>query len=252
MKTQTILYGGTLILLALLTSLALSVVERSKAEHELIQAEQQRYQAHLVAEELRHTSDDLTRFARGYVITGDARYAAAFQRVRAVRAGQHRRPTNYNLAYWDLVLAGFPAPSDDGKAVPLLTLLKDTGVKESELQLLKEAESASDSLAELEGDALLASKGDHAERARAVEQLYSGQYDLAKGQIMKNYNNFISALDQRKLGEIDAAQQRLRTAAHLIWFNLGLLGLAIGGLCLTLKRSIEQTGQEARPQMNRG
>lgn len=240
MKTRTILLSGTLLLSALLVSLTLNVSQWSQAEHQLIEVEQQRYQAHLVAEELRHTSDDLTRFSRSFVITGDERYAAAFMRVRAVRAGLHNRPTNYNLAYWDLVLAGFAAPSDDGKAEPLLTLLKDTGVQGTELQLLKDAEAASDSLAEIESNALKASKGNKTEREQAIQQLYSPQYDLAKGQIMKNYNSFISALDKRNQSELDAAQRHLQAAGGLIWINLGLLLGCLLGFWLLLNCSLKK------------
>ena len=34
----------------------------------------QRYESILLADELRQSSDDLTRFARTYVVTGDARF----------------------------------------------------------------------------------------------------------------------------------------------------------------------------------
>jgi methyl-accepting chemotaxis protein len=239
MKTQTILLSGGLLLLALISSLGLSVRQWSSAEQALVRVEQQRYHAHLLAEELRHTSDDLSHFARSYAITGDERYMFAFQRVRAVRAGQHARPANFNLAYWDLVLAGFPAPSEDGQAVPLLTRLKDTGVKTEELQMLKDAEAASDSLAEIESNALLATSGTKEQRDHAIQQLHSSQYYLAKGQIMKSYNNFITTLDRRNQREIDAAQQRLWATASLIWINLGLMALTVLAGVVMLKRRLQ-------------
>lgn len=43
-------------------------------QNELVRSHEIRYQSYLRADELRQSSDDLTRFARTYVITKDSKY----------------------------------------------------------------------------------------------------------------------------------------------------------------------------------
>ena len=57
----------------------------------------------LLADELRQSSDDLTRMARLYAITGVLRYREHFEEILAIRNGEAPRPSQYNLVYWDLV-----------------------------------------------------------------------------------------------------------------------------------------------------
>jgi methyl-accepting chemotaxis protein len=236
MKNSTLLTGSLLLSLILLLLLAFGLQQLSASQTQLNLLEQQHFQAYRVAEELRHSSDDLTRLARSYAQTGDARYQAAFQRILDIRSGQHARPTDYHLAYWDLVLAGSAAPSDDGAKVPLLTLLKRTGVKDEELHLLKDAETASDSLAKIESRAIAASTGARTERARTMTELYSSQYEWAKAQIMKNYNGFVSALDQRYQREAGITGQRLAMIVRLLWLDTALLALSLAGAWLLHRR----------------
>ena len=48
-------------------------------------AEERRYQSRLLAEELRQSSDDLTRLARTYVVTADKRYEEHYWAVLDIR-----------------------------------------------------------------------------------------------------------------------------------------------------------------------
>ena len=47
-----------------------------------------RYQSYLLADELRQSSDDLTRLARTYAVTGDGKYEQLYWDVLAVRNGE--------------------------------------------------------------------------------------------------------------------------------------------------------------------
>ena len=56
-------------------------------------AEERRYQSRLLADELRQSSDDLTRLARTYVVTADKRYEDQYWEVLDIRNGKrHGRP----------------------------------------------------------------------------------------------------------------------------------------------------------------
>jgi methyl-accepting chemotaxis protein len=56
-------------------------------QHNLEKSEKQRYDSYVLAEVLRQTSDDLTRFARTYVVTGDPRFEKYYWDILAMREG---------------------------------------------------------------------------------------------------------------------------------------------------------------------
>ena len=55
-------------------------------------AESRRHDSFRLADQLRQSSDDLTRMARTYVVTGDSRYEEYFNRILAIRDGDAPRP----------------------------------------------------------------------------------------------------------------------------------------------------------------
>lgn len=59
-----------------------------------------------LANELKQSSDDLTRFARTYAATADPRYENYFQAILAIRDGKRPRPRDYGPFFWDQVTAG--------------------------------------------------------------------------------------------------------------------------------------------------
>ena len=61
-------------------------------EHALSRSYENRYQSYLLADQLRQSSDDLTRFARTYVVTGDEKYEDYYFQVLAIRNGDKATP----------------------------------------------------------------------------------------------------------------------------------------------------------------
>ena len=92
--------------LLLLGASALLVRQEFKLDAAIADGWAARDRAHELARELRQSSDDLTRMARTYAVTGDERYRQYFQEILDIRNGAAPRPENYRLAYWDLVTAG--------------------------------------------------------------------------------------------------------------------------------------------------
>lgn len=58
-----------------------------RSEKQLDRVNASRLQSHLLADELRQSSDDLTRMARSYVITGSPIYKQHFQDILDIRDG---------------------------------------------------------------------------------------------------------------------------------------------------------------------
>ena len=58
-----------------------------------------RFESSFLADELRHSSDDLTRFARMFAETGEERFEEYFRQVLAIRNGEATRPEGYEGVY---------------------------------------------------------------------------------------------------------------------------------------------------------
>lgn len=122
------------------------MIESHSASEEQAAAYENRYRSYLLADELRQSSDDLTRLGRTYVVTGDPSYKQQYLDIISIRNGEKPRPQAYNRIYWDFVDGGNLKPRPDGETVPLLTLMKRQGFTDAEFNELKEAQKRSDAL----------------------------------------------------------------------------------------------------------
>ena len=113
MKLKTLLslvFVSVGVLLLLL--LANAFVSREKTA-ELTEAQLQKYHSYQLADELRQSSDDLTRMARTYAVTGNEKYQKFFNRILTIRNGETPRPPDYSDIYWDLVTSDMEQDSAD-------------------------------------------------------------------------------------------------------------------------------------------
>jgi len=76
-----------------------------QASSELRQVSDNRYTSYLLADELRQSSDDLTRLGRTYVVSTDPEYERQYLRILDIRNGKAPRPQSYHRIYWDFVAA---------------------------------------------------------------------------------------------------------------------------------------------------
>ncbi len=143
--------------LSIVSLLALFRVATKQAEAN--QVTETRFQSYLLADELRQSSDDLTRLARTYVVTGDASYEQQYMDILDIRNGKKPRPAHYERIYWDFVAAGMPVPASTGPSVPLAELMRKAGFSEQEFAKLQEAQANSDGLVKTEVIAMNAVKG---------------------------------------------------------------------------------------------
>jgi len=170
----------------------------------------QRYHSYLLADELRQSSDDLTRLGRTYAITSDNDYEKMYFDILDIRNGKKPRPEGYHKIYWDLMLDYGNKPKTDGEAAPLLDLMKDYGFSDEEFALLEEAQANSNALVNLEVQAMNAVKGRYQngasgdysiEKAPDLELarnlLHGKQYHIEKAKIMKPIDQFFTALESR-------------------------------------------------------
>ena len=123
------------LILCLLAAFALSFGFYVRAEKAIDRAHEQRLASFLLADELRQSSDDLTRMVRTYVLTGDPVYKQYYQDILAIRDGRRPRPVHYQNIYWDLVIAGrLPPPPASGQGTALLDLMRQATFADAEFR----------------------------------------------------------------------------------------------------------------------
>ena len=138
---------------------AVVINKYQKATIKLEDAYNMQYKSLILADELRQSSDDLTRMARTYVITGNPMFEEQYKTVLAIRNGELPRPKRYNGIFWDFLTLEGIKPLLDGEKIPLRELMKNANFPESELNLLFTSQNESDDLTNLEHKAMNAIKG---------------------------------------------------------------------------------------------
>ena len=210
------------ILLLIANSVALmSVVfilsEYQHAIKQLENAYKMQHKSLILADELRQSSDDLTRMARTYVITGDEMFKEQFHDVLKIRNGLKERPKDYNNIYWDFYTLKGSKPIFDGEKIPLKVLMKKAGFPDEELALLYKSQQESDDLTNLEAKAMNAIKGIFQDEngkftivgkpnfKLAREIMHSDEYHRTKIVIMKPLNEFYKAFETRTQKSVNDA-----------------------------------------------
>ncbi len=200
------LFLVNIILLVLSVLAIFSLYESAKANNVL---SDNRLASIKAADEFRQGSDDLTRLARTYAITGDAKYEKMYFDVLDIRNGKKPRPEKYDQIYWDLVLDYGDKPKPDGKHVVLKDYMKELGFSDKEFKLLAQADKNSNGLVQLEVEAMNAVKGlfkdEHGQYTKqgkpdlayAAQLLHSNEYHAYKADIMRPVEQFLDELDSR-------------------------------------------------------
>jgi len=190
------------------------------AQRDIARAEARRYHSYKLADELRQSSDDLSRMARTYVVTADARFRTYFDRILAIRDGTAPRPLDYGNVYWDFVVAWGKPPRRDEAAVSLEQLMRDAHFTDDELAFLRQAKSRSDALAVLETRAMHAVQGlfldDRGQFTRAGPPdmefarrlLHGPEYHRAKAEIMTPIHDFLGRVESRTAAEVVRLRRR--------------------------------------------
>ena len=202
-------------------------------EKQSIKNEGYHLQSYNIANELRQSSDDLTRMARTYVSTDNIIYEQYYFEILAIRNGEAPRPKKYPPTYWYTSLTTNNASLNHlGKPIPLQTLMREMGFTEKEFSLLRKAQNRSDTLVHLERQAFAAMKGlfddgngnftvkGKPDRTFASKLLFSPQYNEEKISIMEPIQEFLEAVEYRMASESEALQGR---QTLYLWYAILLI-----------------------------
>ena len=234
-----------------------------ESESKIHESSERRYRSYLLADELRQSSDDLTRMARTYTVTGDGKYKSYFDEILAIRDGEAPRPSEYHNIYWDFVAATGLPPRVNTPAKSLKELMKEAEFTETEFALLRETENESNELVNLENRAMNAmvglfedGTGRYTEGAPdpqlARNLLHGTEYHAAKEKIMKPLEDFFEAIDHRTSGEIAVYRDKQRRVNLVLMMTIGLSALLASVSLLlgwvSLKKKGSDTGKSRLAQ----
>lgn len=232
---------------------------RHVSQDYLTRANRLRYDSFLLADQLRQSSDDLTRMVRTYVATGDERFETYFWDILDIRNGVKPRPSHYERVYWDFMTVENPrAPFETEPAVSLESLMKEAGFTEAELKLLEASRQKSDKLVSMEEIAMHAMRGQFRDERgdytvygdpdpeMAMGIVFGEAYHQAKKEIMEPINDFFDAIDQRTSRHVEQAAGKVELYQVSLTGVFCLLILSGGLLLLTVKRhqSLELKARE--------
>ncbi|MFA7317354.1 MAG: hypothetical protein WC029_07310 [Sulfuricella sp.] len=91
--------GSVWLTLVLFVLLSIAFAVYAWSEKQIDRAHEVRHQSYLLADTLRQSSDDLTRMARTYVVTGNPVYKNYYQDILDIRDGKKARPEKYENVY---------------------------------------------------------------------------------------------------------------------------------------------------------
>ncbi len=215
-------------------------------------ANQHRQQSLLIADELRQSSDDLTRMARTYVVSGDPLYKQHYQEILDIRNGIRSRPVDYQSVYWDLVLEDNVRPRpDSGQKISLLDMMRQAGFTQQEFDTLASAKINSDMLTQLEMEAMQRREvTKHADQMReqAENMLHDARYHHAKAAIMRPLAEFETLVDGRTKTEVRSAE---RLAMLLLVVMIGLIGMLIVSMWRTYRALVQTLGSNIEHVKNK-
>ena len=225
---------GLNILLAIVT--ASLVFNLQSVNDSYTEAANIRYQSYLKADELRQSSDDLTRLGRTYSITGNKKYEKMYLDILDIRNGKKPRPQSYHRIYWDLMInyGDKPRPDDDQQS--LVSIMESLNFTKEEFDLLETAKANSDNLVNLEVKAMNAVKGVFADPSTgqytsrgepnfklARELLHSDQYHMEKAKIMAPIDRFFQKMESRTSQNLINAQENVENQIKVIGIIMVIL-----------------------------
>jgi|JI9StandDraft_1071089.scaffolds.fasta_scaffold00377_8 PAS domain S-box-containing protein len=215
---------------AVLLSIAISIsfVFYVRTEKEIDRANELRFNSLLIADDLRQSSEDLTRMTRIYTITADPIHKQYFQDILDIREGKKAKPIDYDKHFWTIILADNKTPNYNSQnKISFLDLIRQKNFTEKEIQKLEEAKNDSDFLTKREIEAMNLVNNPipnlEANRTKARLMLHDNVYFQSKAKIMNSISDFYDMVDIRTKDTVENNQSNafiMRTI--FIIFGLGL------------------------------
>ncbi len=226
--------GSTIITIMVAVTIGLLFILKNTQE-ELINQDEIRYLSYQAADELRQSSDDLTRLARLYVISKGSEpeqaeeYLREYNAILDIRSGKIPRPINYNMIFWNLAAVEHKNPRENSDVTKSLTeIMKDLKFTDEEFSLLDKSNANSNGLVNTEVMAFnlvdgeigseekkLIKKGEKPHET-AIRILHDKNYMSMKAGIMAPINEFLEKLENRSNSNVELAKSKMERIIFVI------------------------------------
>ncbi len=235
MPTYTIrsLFFGLFLIMGVCATSMLVVTQRlSELRQEVEQYQTDLYAFYRLSQELKQSSDHLSKFARAYAVTGNEYWKRLFDHVLDVREGRVETPQHSDYEYWDLISTQSHFDREVSESISLLDKIRESGISSTEYLDLKNALMLSNELVKLERAAFEAIKRDKprhlgsdknalkTEMTLAQSLLYGEEYFSEKSKIMKAIGSAHQSILTRILSNIERAKEKSRQQTN-IYSGLG-------------------------------
>jgi len=200
-------------------------------QNKLAESRDAQYESYQLADQLRQSSDDLTRVARNYVATGNLEFEREYWAILDIRNGKIPRPLDYDNIYWDFVSANGQKPRPDGEAISLHDLMVKEGFTSAEFDKLALAQKNSDGLVKAETIAMNAMKGlfddgngnftikKDPDSKMANDLMNNEAYFQTKAEIMKPIDDFYNMFEERTSTQV---AQYLQISKNLFFIVIAM------------------------------
>ena len=215
MKIRNMIFISGGIFLTAILMILISYVNINKDSLAVREFADERFVMQLIVDELKESSYNLTSNVRKFVVTGDEAYADEFMKTVDIMDGEIPRPQNYLVA--------------PGETITLYQLMEEAGYSENELALLKRSLQLSDTLVEIEIEAMNAVRGifpdengnftivGEPDRERGIDLIFDKAYIDAISGIHDPFNILAHEMTQRFNQENDLIMSRLQSSERIMW-----------------------------------
>ncbi|MBL4801434.1 MAG: PAS domain S-box protein [Emcibacter sp.] len=209
MNISTRIFFIFLIILSLLSAIILSMGQLANSRKQSAEIILLQYQYHTLVEHLQQKSDDLTKMARTYVMTGNNIYKQYYDDIWAIQDGQASHPIQYKTSYWGFEVINQPNMQAQGAMTPLINLMDNAGLTLQELLILRKIIKYTKELSKMEKVAFSAMEGifpddngklvitGDPDPALARNLLYNAQYLESRAKIMQPIREFNDLINER-------------------------------------------------------
>ena len=162
-----------------------------------------------LADELRQSSDNLSKFARMYIVTSDIKYKIYYNDIVDIRSGFKRRPLYYDDIYWDLKVVG----GNDTSTIDAISFEKrmsDLNFTDIEFKMLEKSQNESNKLVKIEEEAFSIVENDTYHIEKAKDLLFNYEYLKDKSDIMIPIAEFKNKVDERTIKSLKFNQKKAR------------------------------------------
>ena len=252
-KTFAIVFAVIAILIA---SILFLTVNMRQSFQSMEEAQEDRYELFLLANQVRDNSYGLTRFARAYVVTGDEDYLDIYFNIADAMDGEAPRPQHPEREHWIFETVDdfdLDQQTDFIEPQSLMSMIEEANFTQEELELVRESQEISEGLIELEEMAFSAVEGDltpeaeerintdETEQDFARRMVFGDEYHQTKAEIMSPINEFLTMLDNRTEAAVAGEAETVQFYQNLIFGAVAILILAAMGGYLIIRFKVSKS-----------